>query len=243
MRDFDDLKCSADAKGFESKIEFQSRGTGFESSADMSPNGLNDTEHMTNNGVSVDVSCDISTSRPSIQKVQPRSEAVEFTSSLNRKDNFYETRPLSRKKSHHRAEKVESTRKYSKGKTAVLADAKPQKIGNQNPRRSGDSAEMSVSDQFLSVEYEGEMNALGHGRITSEPSSASAAMSSSTILLPLKANSKPKVSQASSSGLKTSVQKVVQHFKPIKSSKLSHPSSSIDEVPRKYDCKFEFFVQ
>lgn len=235
MRDFDDLECSAESKG--------SNGIGFEASADMSPNGLNDTNDRMDNGVSLDVSCDISTSRPGIQKVQARSEPVDFTTSLNKKDNFYETRPLSRKKSHNRTEKkVESARKYSKGKTALLTDAKPPKIGNQNSLRSGDSAEMSISDQYLSVGYEEEMNAVGHGRITSEPSSASAAMSSSTVLLPSKANSKLKVSQTSTSGLKTSVQKVVQHFRPPKSSKMSQPSSSIDEVSSIYYCKFNFFV-
>lgn len=226
MRDFDDLECSAESKG--------SNGIGFEASADMSPNGLNDTIDRMDNGVSIDVSCDVSTSRPSIQKLQARSEPVDFTTSLNKKDNFYETRPLSRKKSQNRTEKVESVRKYSKGKTALLTDAKPQKIGNQISPKSGDSAEMSISDQYLSVGYEEEMNALGHGRVTSEQSSASAAMSSSTVLLPSKAYSKPKVSQTSTSGLKTSVQKVVQHFRPPKSSKMSQPSSSIDEVSSIY---------
>lgn len=166
---------------------------------------------MNNDGGSVDVSCDMSTSRPSIHKVQARSEAVDVTASLNKRDNFYETRPLSRKRSHNRTDKVESSRNYSKGKT----DAEPQTIVDQNSPRSGGD-----SDKLLSVEYEGEMKGLGHGKTTtSEPSGASAAMSSSTIPLPSKANSKPKVSQASTSGLKTSVQKVVQHFRPPKSSK------------------------
>lgn len=227
---FDDLKLSADAKGSD-----------IGSSSDIHPNELHETNGRLNSDVSVDVACDISRSRPGIQKVQGKSEAVDYTSSLNKKDNFYETRPVSRKKSHNRIEKVGSARKYSKGKTDVLAEAKPHKNGNQNSRRSGDSAEMSIPDQFFSVDYEGEMNALGHGRTTSEPSSASAAMSSSTTLLPSKANSKPKVLQASSSGLKTSVQKVVQHFRPPKSSKLSQPSSSINEVTKKYDCKFKVF--
>ncbi|CAH8259267.1 unnamed protein product [Arabidopsis lyrata] len=42
------------------------------------------------------------------------------------------------------------------------------------------------------------MNALGHGNVTSEPPTASAAMSSSTLLLPSLAISKPKLSQGSS---------------------------------------------
>jgi ubiquitin carboxyl-terminal hydrolase 36/42 len=217
--DYDEEKeeyVQSDYDAKESNVDFPSRGTAYESSSN----------------VSVDVACDMSTSRPSIHKVQPRSEAVDFTTSLNIKDNLYETRPLSRKKSRNRTDKVESASNYSKGKT----DAKLRKLGNQNSRRSGDSANMSISDQFLSVGFEEEMNALKHERITSEPSSASAAMSSSsTLLLPSKANSKPKVSQASSSGLKTSVQKVVQHFRPPQSSKKSQPSSSIDEMSFSYE--------
>ncbi|XP_010444524.1 PREDICTED: ubiquitin carboxyl-terminal hydrolase 17-like isoform X2 [Camelina sativa] len=214
----DDSVHSDDAK--ESHFELPSRVAGIESSSLAIPSN--------DNGKSVDVSCDMSTSRPSIHKVQATSEAVDFTTSLNKKDdNLYETRPLSRKKSRHRIEKVESARK---------TDAKPRKIGNQSSRRSGDSAEMSISEQFLSVGYEEEMNVLGHGRITSEPSSASAAMSSSTVLLPSKPICKPKVSQgSSSSGLKTSVQKVVQHFRPPKSSNISQPSSSIDEMSFSYE--------
>ncbi|XP_010484359.1 PREDICTED: ubiquitin carboxyl-terminal hydrolase 17-like isoform X1 [Camelina sativa] len=214
----EDSVHSDDAK--ESHFELLSRMTGIESSLSEIPSN--------DNGKSVDVSFDMSTSRPSIHKVQATSEAVDFTTSISKKDdNLYETRPLSRKKSRYRTEKVESARKN---------DAKPRKIGNQNSRRSGDSAEMSISEQFLSVGYEEEMNALGHGRITSEPSSASAAMSSSTVLLPLKPISKPKVSQgSSSSGLKTSVQKVVQHFRPPKSSNICQPSSSIDEMSFSYD--------
>uniref|UniRef100_A0A1J3FCK5 ubiquitinyl hydrolase 1 n=1 Tax=Noccaea caerulescens TaxID=107243 RepID=A0A1J3FCK5_NOCCA len=196
--------------------------------------GFDDSnERMNNDGVSVDVSCDMSRSRPSIQKVQARSEAVDFTASLNKRDNFYETRPLSRKRSHNRTDKVGSSRNYSKGKT----DAEPQKIVDQNSRRSGgDSAEMSFPDKLLSVEYEGEMKGLGHGKTTtSEPSGASAAMSSSTIPLPSKANSKLKVSQASSSGLKTSVQKVVQHFRPPKSSKVSQPEGEMNQMSFSYE--------
>ncbi|KFK28246.1 hypothetical protein AALP_AA8G491300 [Arabis alpina] len=191
--------------------------------------------HEVKDGVCVDVACDVSRSKPSIQKVEARSEAVEYTTSLNKKDNFYETRLVSRKKTRNRTEKVEPARKYSNGKTDVLVEAKAERNGNQNSRRLGDSAEMSVPDQFLSVDYEGEMNALGNGRNTSEPSGASAVMSASTTLLPSKANSKLKVSQASSSGLKTSVQKVVQHFRPPKSSKLSQPSGSIDEMSFSYE--------
>ncbi|ESQ31318.1 hypothetical protein EUTSA_v10003706mg [Eutrema salsugineum] len=196
---------------------------------------LDDTnDRMDNDGfVSVDVACDVSTNRPSIQKVQARSEAEDFTCSLNIKDNFYETRPMSRKKSHHRTEKAESA--SIKGKTALLTDANQLKNGNPNSRRPVDSAEISASNQSFSVEYKGEMNALGHGKTTSEPYGAYAAMSSSTIHLPSKANSKPKVLQASSSGLKTSVQKVVQHFRPPKSSKLSQPSRSIDETSFSYE--------
>ncbi|EOA15025.1 hypothetical protein CARUB_v10028379mg [Capsella rubella] len=180
------------------------------------------------NGISDDVP---STTRPSIHNVQPRSQAVDFTTSLNKMDHLYEARPLSRKKSRYRTEKVESARSYSKGKT----DAKPRKLGNQNSRKSCDSAEMSISDQFLSVGYEEEVNALGHGRVTSELSSASAAISSSTLLLSSKPNTKPKVSQCSSSGLKTSVHKVVQQFRPLKLSKISQPSRSIDEMSFSYE--------
>ncbi|VVB18128.1 unnamed protein product [Arabis nemorensis] len=201
---------SADAKGSD-----PSRWT--------SSDELHENNDGLNNGVSVDVACDISIS---IQKVEARSEAVDYTSSLNKKDNFYETRPVSRRKSHNRTEKLESARKYSKGKTAVLAEAKPERNGNQNSRGSGDSAEMLIPDQFLSVDNQGEMNALGHSRTTS---------GSSTTLLPSKANSKPKVSQASSSGLKTSVQKLVQHFRPPMSSKLSQPAGSIDEMSFSYE--------
>ncbi|CAH2043345.1 unnamed protein product [Thlaspi arvense] len=219
-----------DAQG-SSNIELPSRGTEFGSS---SPNGTNDG--VDDDGfVSVDVASDIiSASRPSVQKVQAaRSEAVDFTTCLNKRDHFCETRPLSRKKSHHRTEKVESSSKYSKGKKS---DAEPQKIRNQNSPSSGDSAEMSIPDKLLSVEDEGEINALGHGKTTSEPATgASAAMSSSTILLPSKGNSKPKVLQSSSSGLKTSMQKVVQHFRPPKSSILSQPSSSINEMSFSYE--------
>lgn len=185
----------------------------------------NDRVVNNDDGVSVD---HISTSRPSVQKVQQaNSEAVDFTTSLNKTDNFYETKPLSRKKSHHRTEKVESSRKHSKGKATTLLtpDAKP-----QNSRTS--------------VEHQGEKNALGHEKTTSEPSTSapSATLSSSAIPLP----SKAKVSQASStsSGLKTSMQRVVQHFRPPKSSKLTQPSSSINEVTTRvyiYNCKVQLF--
>lgn len=210
----------------ESNTELPSRGTGVESSADGLLHGPETNDNMVNNdGVSVDLS---TSRRPSVQKVQARSEAVDFTTSLNEKDNFYETRPLSRKKSHHRTEKVESARKHStKGKSTLLTDAKP-----QNSRMSVDTVEVSASNHPFSVEHEGENNAHGHGKTTSEPSSAPSAakLSSSTILLP----SKAKVSQASSSsGLKTSMQKVVQHFRPPKSSKPSQPSTSVNEVTRK----------
>ncbi|KAF8081982.1 hypothetical protein N665_0854s0019 [Sinapis alba] len=205
--------------GKESNTELPSHGTVFESSA----HGLHDPE--TNDSVSVDLACDISTSRPSVQKVQASSEAVDFTTSLNSKDNFYETKPLSRRKSsQNRTEKVESSRKYSKGKSALLTDAKP-----QNSRKSVDSVELSASNHLLSVEHEGEKNALGHEKTTFEPSSApSATLSSSTILLPSKA-------KVSSSGLKTSMQKVVQHFRPPKSSKPSQPSTSVNEMSFSYE--------
>lgn len=198
----------------ESNTELPSRGTGFESSAD----GLHGPDTVNN-----DLACDISTSRPSVQKVQARPEAVDFTTSLNKKDNSYEMKPLSRKKSHHRTEKVESSRKHSKGKATLLtSDAKPQ----NSPR----------SVQVSAVEHQGEKNALGHGKTTSEPSTSapSATLSSSAIPLP---SSKAKVSQASSSssGLKSSMQRVVQHFRPPKSSKLTQPSSSINEMSFSYE--------
>ena len=228
-----DLEHYAD--GEETNIELPSRGSGFESSAD-GLHGPETNDRVNNDGVSVDLACDISTSRPSVQKLQPKSEAVDFTTSLNEKDNLYETKPISRKKSHNRTEKVESSRKHSKGKSVLFTDAKP-----QSSRRSAeDTVQVSASNHLLSVKHEGEKIALGHGKTTSEPSSSapSAALSFSTIPLPSKAISKPKVSQASSSSsvLKTSMQKVVQHFRPPKSSKLSQPSTSVNEVrfTRKY---------
>ncbi|CAH8374977.1 unnamed protein product [Eruca vesicaria subsp. sativa] len=170
-----------------------------------------------NDDVSVDLACDISRRKPSVQKVQARSEAVDYTTSLNEKDNFYETKPLSRRKSLSRTEKVEPLRKHFKGKSGLLP-------------KSVDSVEVSVSNHVLS-----EKNELGHGKMTSEPSSsalAAATLSSSTIFLP----SKAKVSQASSSsGLKTSMQKVVQHFRPPKLSKPSQPSTSVNEMSFSYE--------
>ncbi|CAN8264252.1 unnamed protein product [Cochlearia groenlandica] len=213
------------------------RGSNIES-----PSDLNDTdERMNYDGVSVDFACDVSTSRPSTQKLQATSQVVDFTSSINRNDSFYGTKPVSRKKSRNPSDKVDSARKHSKGKTDILIDAKPQKIGNQNSRRSVDVAEMSVPDQLLSVEYEGEMSSLGHVKTICEPYDASAAMPRLSNVLPSKANSKQKVSQASSSGLKTSVQKVVQHFRPPKSSKLSQPSCSIDEMSFSYELFVKLF--
>ncbi|KAL0863157.1 hypothetical protein Bca101_042275 [Brassica carinata] len=229
LPDYNEEESSnADVKE-ESNTALPSRGTVFESSADGLLHDPETNDMVNNDGVSVDLACDISTSRPSVQRVQARSEAVDFTTSLNEKDNFYETRPLSRKKSHHRTERAESARKHSKGKATLLSDAKP-----QNPRRS---VEVSASNHPFSVEHEGEKNALGHEKTTPEPSSApAAAVSSSTVLLPSKAISKPKVSQASSSsGLKTSIQKVVQHFRPPKSSKPSQPSSSNNEMSFSYE--------
>lgn len=208
----DDLERYADG----SHIEMPFRGTEFESSAADGLTGLETNERVNNDGVSVDLASDISTSRPSVQKVQPKSQAVDFTTSLNEKDNFYETKPISWKKSHNRTEK------HSKGKATLLTDAKVDTVG------------VSASNHLLSVEHEGEKNALGHEKTTCEPTSSApaAALSSSTIPLPSKAISKPKVSQASSSSsvFKTSMQKVVQHFRPPKSSKLTQPSTSVNEV-------------
>ncbi|CAN7101081.1 unnamed protein product [Brassica rapa subsp. narinosa] len=237
LHDFDreeDKSVKSD-DGEETNIELPSRGTEFESSAaDDGLTGIETNERVNNDGVSVDLACDISTSRSSVQKVQPKSEAVDFTTSLNEKDNFYETKPISRKKSHNRTEKVESSRKHSKGKSVLFTDAKP-----QNSRRSVDTVQVSASNHPFSVEHEGEKIALGHGKTTSEPSSSapSAALSFSTIPLPSKAISKPRVSQASSSSsvLKTSMQKVVQHFRPPKSSKLTQPSTSVNEMSFSYE--------
>ncbi|KAH0892391.1 hypothetical protein HID58_054820 [Brassica napus] len=211
-----------------SHIEMPFRGTEFESSAADGLTGLETNERVNNDGVSVDLASDISTSRPSVQKVQPKSQAVDFTTSLNEKDNFYETKPISSKKSHNRTEK------HSKGKATLLTDAKP-----QSSRRKVDTVGVSASNHLLSVEHEGEKNALGHEKTTCEPTSSApaAALSSSTIPLPSKAISKPKVSQASSSSsvFKTSMQKVVQHFRPPKSSKLTQPSTSVNEMSFSYE--------
>ncbi|KAJ0242043.1 Ubiquitin carboxyl-terminal hydrolase 17 [Hirschfeldia incana] len=192
-----------------------------------------ETHDRVNNddGVSVDLACDVSMSRPSVQKVQARPEAVDFTTSLNKKDNFYESRPISRKKSRPRTEKTDSARKHSTGKAALSTDAK-----QQSSRRSVDTVQVSASNHLFSVEHQGEKIEVGHGKTTFEPSSSvpSATLSSSAIPLP----SKAKVSQAassSSSGLKTSMQKVVQHFRPPKSSKLTQPSTSVNEMSFSYE--------
>ena len=71
-------------------------------------------------------------------------------------------------------------------------------------------------------------NALGHGNVTSEPH----------IVLLLQCHLQLFSYLQVCSGLKTSV---VQHFRPPKSSKMSHPSSSIHEVITIYDCKFYLF--
>ncbi|KAG7644215.1 hypothetical protein ISN44_As02g039350 [Arabidopsis suecica] len=63
-------------------------------------------------------------------------------------------------------------------------------------------------------------NALGHGNVTSEP----------LIVLLLQCHLQLFSYLQVCSGLKTSV---VQHFRPPKSSKMSHPSSSIHEVERR----------
>jgi hypothetical protein len=91
---------------------------------------------------------------------------------------------------------------------------------------SEENKQISTRWQFLRLvrrfkkTWFGKGNALGHGNVTSEPH----------IVLLLQCHLQLFSYLQVCSGLKTSV---VQHFRPPKSSKMSHPSSSIHEVERR----------
>ncbi|XP_010523321.1 PREDICTED: ubiquitin carboxyl-terminal hydrolase 17 [Tarenaya hassleriana] len=224
---------------------FPSHGTGNESLAESTENG-----HLNHGGASVDVDCDISRSRPNDQ-TQASSKAMDFSRSLSHKNNLSETRKLNRQKTRTRPEEVDSATMYSKGKAAAFSDVPPRTFSTRKSARSGDSLEMSNLDQSsLLEEEEGDLNVLEHGKAkslrnggsTEMPSSLSAAHAStgSKTLLPSKSGDKPYISLAARSGLKASVQKVVQHFRASNSSKLPQSSSAIDEVTGRYNFKMSF---
>ncbi|EFH38679.1 predicted protein [Arabidopsis lyrata subsp. lyrata] len=82
------------------------------------------------------------------------------------------------------------------------------------------------------------MNALGHGNVTSEPPTASAAMSSSTLLLPSLAISKPKLSQGSNYFLVVAVflgSLVSLPIRPIPSSSLHIDQHLLDHQHWSWD--------